>query len=303
MPTASDRLTRESAHGTITTLSGLGIILAQLANHAANYTAIYKEPNIPSIDAIDKQFGNVNDIVDPLLTAHRTGKFLVIGAGDALHSACQLSSKGMSLMSPAILIRVFLEYASRANYILDNNIDWQERVLRTCDLATANLREFKDLEKSRTDKIINRWGTLKGRINKKFPNVKHKKPGNATNLIRNQLKNPSSYSFLSAAVHGNTVWLTNAVIQEQKQSTFLMGQQIDYLSSALEIQLQLIENLGKLWSLDLDLIFRKTMQSLQDPTLLEWNQLKTYTLKQIREAEIAISMVEIDFSEDPQPPR
>ena len=76
----------------------------------------YREPGF-DLAALDAQYGDA-DIPDPATTAHKLTRFYLLGAGDCVYSIGQLLAlPEPMIVSPAVLARSAVEYASRTNYI------------------------------------------------------------------------------------------------------------------------------------------------------------------------------------------
>lgn len=101
----------------------------------------YREVEDQDIAEYDQVNGD-EDVPDPLLTAHRYGRFYLQCAGDFVYSIGQLLAlEAPMVMSPAVLARSAAEYSSRTWYITDPSDGPETRVAKIAQLLRAGFLE------------------------------------------------------------------------------------------------------------------------------------------------------------------
>lgn len=205
--------------GHVDTVRNVSTLAAQCALAAATWTPLYREP-CHSISDIDDRWGSVSDVEDPLLTAHRFAKFYLISAGDCLNSMSKLLAVDFpSLVGSSALARAAAEHASRSMFLSESSIDHRARMLRVHTLIAASLREYKSSHDVGATYLIKIWERWRARTSKDSKDVPKQAPGNATRLLERYFRDGAiSYEELSRPTHGNAIWLTIAVISEQKDT-------------------------------------------------------------------------------------
>lgn len=280
-----------------------GNVVAQFGLAAANFSPLYREPGIVSIDAIDAEVGSKIDVEGPLLTAHRLAKFYVISCGDALSSCCELIGKDHPMhIGSAALARTAAEHASKAMFLADPAIDWKQRVLRTHELFKSSLQEYKSSNDVGATNLINDWQKWRARTGASFSGVSRQTVGNNRALIEKYFDHALAYDELSRPTHGNATWLTLAVIQEQKGTNYTWCATLRNFCFAMDVCIAASNRLCELWGLDRDEVLRAMAErNSVDPIswedfggLCEWVRVGVDHLT---------DNVVVDWREDPQPCR
>lgn len=270
----------------------------------ANFTQLYREPGIESMDAIDAEIGSKTDVESPLLAAHRLAKFYVISAGDALLSCCELVRKDYPMhIGSAALARTAAEHASKAMYIADPDIGWKARVLRMRNLFEASHREYKSSNDSGATQLIENWKKWHSRTRSMFRDVA-KQPSTNSNrgLIEQYFKHALAYEELSRPTHGNATWLTLAVIQEQKGTNYTWCATLRNFRFAMDVCIVASDRLCGLWGLDRNEVLSRLDSQYSLPAT-KWADLNE-ACDWVRAGVDHLSdNVTVDFTEDPQPRR
>lgn len=283
--------------------AGIGRMVAHFGLEAAYFTPIYKEPGIDSIDDIDAELGSTADVEGPLLSAHRLAKFYVISSGDALLSCCDLISKENPMhLGSAALARTAAEHASKAMFLSDPAIDWKARVLRTHELFKSSLQEYKSSNDARATKLIDDWSRWRARTGPTFAGVPRQSAGSNRGLIERYFDQDLGYDELSRPTHGNAVWMTLTVIQEQKRTNYAWCATLRNFRFAMDVCLAASDRLCELWVLDRDAVL-KSLAKRHSATPMAWNELMAYCESVRQGVDYLSDNVVVDSSEDPQPHR
>lgn len=283
--------------------AGVGELVSHFGLAAANFTPIYREPRIESIDDIDAQVGSATDVPDPLLSAHRLAKFYMISTGDALLACCELIRKDHPLhIGSAALARSGAEHGSKVMYLADPGIDWKVRTLRAYALFRDGLSEYKSSNHDGVAKLISAWDKWRDRSGKDFRGTQKQSTGGNRALIEKHFDHALAYDELSRPTHGNAIWMTLAALHEQQRTTYTWCATLRNFAFALDVALAASNRLCELWSLDRDevLVALAQQHSVQLPTWAELNQ-------QCEAVRVGVDKladsVNMDLTEGPQPRR
>lgn len=283
--------------------TSVGRVVAHFGLQAACSTSLYKEPGVASINQLDAQVGSSTDVQDPLLTAHRLTKFYVISSGDPLLSCCDLIARDYPLhIGSAALARSAAEHASRAMFLGDPSVDWKTRVLRAHELLTSGLQEYKSSDNGAATELIERWQKWRARTGPMFKGVPRPRASQNRNLIEKYFGCELAYDELSRPTHGNAVWLTLAVIQEQKRTNYAWSATLRNFCFALEACAAAGERLCELWNLDRDAILRDLAEKDSGGTLT-WAALQEMCAWVRNGVNGLAANADADASVDPQPHR
>ncbi|MFT4395787.1 hypothetical protein ACLTEW_12700 [Gordonia lacunae] len=280
-----------------------GNTVAQFALVSANFSPVYKEPGVESIDAIDAELGSEADVEGPLLTSHRLAKFYVLSCGDALSSCSELIRKDYPMhIGSAALARTAAEHASKAMYLSDPAIDWKQRVLRTHELFKSSLQEYKSSNDVGATKLIDDWQKWRARTGSTFSDVPRQTAGSNRALIEKHFPHALAYDELSRPTHGNATWLTLAVIQEQKGTNYTWCATLRNFCFAMDVCIAAGDRLCALWGLDRNEVLRKMAErSSVEP--ISWDDLNACCeLVRVGVDHLSDNVV-VDSREDPQPRR
>lgn len=284
--------------------TGVGQEVAYFGLVAANFSSLYREPGVESMDAIDAEIGSKDDVEGPLLTAHRLAKFYVISAGDALLSCCDLVRKDHPMhIGSAALARTAAEHASKAMYLADPEIGWKARVLRMRNLFESSHREYKSSNDAGATQLIENWKKWHARTRPTFREVQ-KQPSSKSNrdLIEMHFPHALAYEELSRPTHGNATWLTLAVIQEQKGTNYTWCATLRNFCFAMDVCIAASSQLCALWGLNRDTVLDRLGEEHSMPATT-WEGLNE-ACEWVRWGIDHLSAnVTVDFSEDPQPQR
>lgn len=234
----------------------LGRVCAYICSEVANYSAVYSEPNVVSIDDWDREYGDKN-IVDPLLSAHRLAKFYTISCGDALMSASVLlGSNSPCYIGISASARSAVEHAAKVAFLTSLDIDAEERVLRACGIFQDGMNDYRSSGSSLDggENIIEAWVRWKNGF-KGSGKGKGKQKLNTTDMISRLFNEKDVYKRLSRAAHGNAAWLTAIAIQEQKNTNFAQYITLSNYCLALKASLFAAKGLCGLWDLDCDSVW------------------------------------------------
>lgn len=284
--------------------TGVGQEVAHFGLAAANFSPLYREPGVASMDAIDAKVGSKADVEGPLLTAHRLAKFYVISAGDALLSCCELIRKDYPMhIGSAALARTAAEHASKAMFLADPAIGWKARVLRTHELFRSSLQEYKSSNDDEATKLIDDWKKWRARTGSEFCEVSRQPSvGSNRGLIERYFDRELAYEELSRPTHGNATWLTLAVIQEQKGTNFTWCATLRNFCFAMDVCIAASDRLCELWELDRDEVLGSLGEQHSLPATT-WGGLNE-ACERVRGGVSHLSAnVTVDSSEDPQPKR
>lgn len=284
--------------------SNVGLYVAHFARAAANYSPHYREPGVESMDAVDREIGHADDVEGPLLTAHRLAKFYVISAGDALLSCCELVGRDFPMhIGSAALARAAAEHASRAMFVGDPQIGWKIRVLRTHALFHAALQEYRSSAELGALELLESWKKWRNRTGATFSEIPKQSANSNRKLIEDAFPHALAYDELSRPTHGNAVWLTLAVIQEQKGTNYTWCATLRNVQFAMDATIAAAHRLCVLWDLDPAEVFTASQNGLGDDDPLTWDSLLSacdYVRIGVNELS---SAVVVDNTPDPQPPR
>ncbi|PCK26330.1 hypothetical protein CHR55_15215 [Rhodococcus qingshengii] len=284
--------------------TGIGEAVAHFGLAAANFTQLYREPGVESMDAIDAEVGSKADVEGPLLSAHRLAKFYVISAGDALLSCCELIRKDHPMhIGSAALARTAAEHASKAMFLADPEIGWKARVLRAHELFKSSHQEYKSSNEEGATKLIEEWRKWHLRTRPLLTGVtRQPSAGNNRGLIERYFDQALAYEELSRPTHGNATWLTLAVIQEQKGTNYTWCATLRNFCFAMDVCIAASDRLCALWGLDREAVLTRLGEQYSLP-VSTWKQLNE-ACDWVRVGVKHLSAnVTVDFSEDPQPPR
>lgn len=295
--------TLEGARQFAAAAAGTGEYVSHFGLAAAYFTPIYREPGIESIDEIDDRIGSDTDVQDPLLSAHRLAKFYMISSGDALLASCEMIRQGHPRhIGSAAIARSAAEHGSRLMFLADPGIDWKKRVLRTYELFNDGLKEYKSSNNDGATKMIRDWDNWRARTGKEFDGIPRQSPGSNRNLIERHFDHALAYDELSRPTHGNAIWMTMAVLQEQKRTTYAWCATLRNFAFALDVCLTASDRLCELWGLDRDQVLAAlaNQHTVETPT---WSELN----RQCEMVRVGVDMladaVGIDLTDDPQPRR
>lgn len=283
--------------------ASVGEYVAHFGLTAANFTPVYREPQIDSIDEIDSRLGSKADVQDPLLSAHRLAQFYMISSGDAFLSCCELIRKDHPRhIGSAALARSAAEHGSRLMFLADPEIDWRKRVLRTYELFKDGLNEYKSSNHDGVSEIIKDWDNWRVRTGKEFKGVPRQSPGNNRCLITRHFDHALAYDELSRPTHGNAIWMTLAVLQEQKRTNYTWCATLRNFCFAMDVCVAASDRLCELWDLDRDEVLLALASQHSIPSLT-WSDLS----QQCEIVRVGVDMladaVDVNLSEDPQPRR
>lgn len=299
------QLTLEQIREFAVKASNVGQYIAHFALNAANHSPHYREPGVESMDVIDLEIGHVDDVEGPLLTAHRLAKFYVISAGDALLSCCELVGRDFPMhVGSAALARTTAEHASRAMYVGDPEIGWKIRVLRTHALFYAAIQEYRSSSELAALGLLEGWKKWRSRTGSMFSEVPKQSANNNRKLIEDTFPHALAYDELSRPTHGNAVWLTLAVIQEQKRTNYTWCATLRNMQFAMDTTIAAAQRLCLLWGLDPSEVFEASKTRLGvDDARCTWQWLLG-ACDEVRAGVDALSnAVVIDSTPDPQPSR
>lgn len=283
--------------------TNVGQAVAHFGLTAAYFTPIYREPGIDSIDEIDSIIGSEEDVEGPLLAAHRLAKFYVISSGDALLSACDLVGRDFPMhVGSGALARVAAEHAAKAMFLADPAIDWRARVLRTYDLFRSGLQEYRSSNDEASAKLIDNWKRWRHRTGSEFADVPKQPSSSSRKLIEAHFGSDLGYDELSRPTHGNAVWMTLAVIQEQKGTNFMWSTTLRNVQFAMDVCISASDRLCRLWNVDHDEVLvalseRRSLEPISWKTLCEMCDWVRGGVEHLS------ANVVVDWAEDPQPPR
>ncbi|OZC77213.1 hypothetical protein CH251_05320 [Rhodococcus sp. 06-462-5] len=285
--------------------SNIGQSVAHFALDTTRFTAIYREPNESSLDEIDRYVGDDGDVVDPLLSSHRLAKFYLISAGDALLSCCELVGRDFPMhVGSGALARVTAEHASKAMFLADPSIGWRLRILRAHALIVASLSEYKSSNELGARQLIAAWQGWRARTSKTFQNLPKQSASSSRKLIESQFKDVLAYDELSRPTHGNAVWLTLSVIQEQKGTNYARVVTLRNLRFALDATLSASRRLCELWALDPADVLAQTNRRLgAGQEGREWSDLLDSCGYVRSTVDYLSQTVTVDSTPDPQPNR
>lgn len=270
---------------------------------AANFTPIYREPQIYSIDDIDARIGSKADVEGPLLSAHRLAKFYMISCGDALLSCCELIRKDHPLhIGSAALARSGAEHGSKVMYLADPEIDWKVRVLRTYALFRDGLSEYKSSNYDGVTKLISDWDKWRDRTGKDFRGTQKQTVGSNRALIEKHFDHALAYDELSRPTHGNAIWMTLAVLHEQQRTTYTVCATMRNFTFALNVCLAAGDRLCELWGLDRDEVLA-TVAKQHSANLPTWAELNERCEAVRAGVDMLADAVDMTLTEDPQPRR
>ncbi|WP_296388513.1 hypothetical protein [Williamsia sp.] len=277
-------------------------MVAHFALASAYVSSNYVEPG-ESIDDIDSLIGSEDDVPDPLLTAHRLAKFYVISAGDALKSCCELVGREYPMhVGSAALARTTAEHASKAMYLSDPYAGWKVRVLRAQALFTAASSEYKSSNETGAREMIGSWERWRNRTGELFSGVPRQTAKSNSKLVETYIPHVLAYDELSRPAHGNAVWLTTAVIQEQKGTNYTRCATLRNMQCAIDAGVAAAVGLCQLWQLDLDDVVAAAVGESGAITAT-WEELAS-GVDYVRAGVNDLSNhVELDWTLDPQPRR
>lgn len=304
MSTEGSQITLEQVRAFAVKASYVGQTIAHFSLTAAKHSPQYREPGVESIDAIDLEIGHVDDVGDPLLTAHRLAKFYVISAGDALLSCCELVGREFPMhVGSAALARVTAEHASRAMFLADPEIGWKVRVLRAHALFYAALQEYRSSSERGALELLENWATWRSRTGSIFGEVPKQSANSNRKLIEAAFPDALAYDELSRPTHGNAVWLTLAVVQEQKRTNYAWCATLRNMQFAIDAATSAAHRLCLLWELDPDEVFAASQKRCEVEEILSWDSLvSACDVIRIGVNELSSAVV-VDYTPDPQPPR
>ncbi|NKS55583.1 hypothetical protein GS500_23410 [Rhodococcus hoagii] len=249
--------------------------------------------------------GDKTDVEDPLLSAHRLAKFYVIASGDALLSCCDLVGRDFPMhIGSGALARVTAENASKAMFMADPAISWKARVLRAHALFVGALSEYKSSNEPGARALIDSWQRWRSRTSSMFTDVPRQTAGNSRKLIEDHFDAPLAYDELSRPTHGNAVWLTLAVIQEQKRTNYTWCATLRNMQFAIDVTLAASRRLCELWDLDAAEVLAASNARLGRPGQgLGWDELLGACDFARTNVDFLSRNVVVDSSEDSQPVR
>ncbi|MEW1881108.1 hypothetical protein AB0O58_15560 [Rhodococcus sp. NPDC080181] len=284
--------------------SNVGQYIAHFALAAAKHSPQYREPGVESMDAVDLEIGHADDVEGPLLTAHRLAKFYVISAGDALLSCCELVGRDFPMhIGSAALARVTAEHASRAMFVGDPEIGWKIRVLRTHALFHAALQEYRSSSELGALELLEAWKKWRNRTGATFSDIPKQSAGSNRKLIEDAFPHALAYDELSRPTHGNAVWLTLAVIQEQKRTNYTWCATLRNVQFAMDATIAAAHRLCLLWDLDPNEVFTASQNGLGVDDPLTWDTLLGACDAVRAGVDELSNAVVVDSTPDPQPPR
>ncbi len=280
-----------------------GEFVSHFALTAANFTPDYREPGVESIDAIDADIGSADDVQDPLLTAHKLAKFYLISTGDALVSCCGLVRKGHpNHVGSAALARTVAEHGSKVMFLADPEAGWKARILRMYLLFKDGMNEYRSSNNDGVTQLLNLWDKWRARTGKEFFGTTKQKIGSNRDLIERYFDHDLAYDELSRPVHGNAIWMTMVVLQEQKRTNYAWCATLRNFTFALDVCLSAADRLCELWELDRDEVLA-TLAEHHSVEALTWNELN----RRCEIVRVGVDMltagVQTDFTNDPQPRR
>ncbi|WP_280301167.1 hypothetical protein [Nocardia abscessus] len=174
----------------------------------------HREPE-RDIDDFDREHGD-DDFPDPLLTAHRLGRFYLLGASNFVRSIGHLISLDPPpTVAPGVLTRSAAEYAARANFVTDLDDSPEMRVAKMARLFSDGFQNMgvnssdATPEEAELSRRINRW---RSRIT--LPKVKVPNFTDSVIQLSPEL-GPREYPLLSRLVHANAVTVTVVTLSEQ----------------------------------------------------------------------------------------
>ncbi|MBF6190128.1 hypothetical protein U3653_07145 [Nocardia sp. CDC186] len=174
----------------------------------------HREPG-HDIDAFDRLHGS-EDFPDPLLTAHRLGRFYLSGASNFVRSIGHLISlEAPPTIAPGVLARSAAEYAARANFVTNLDDNPETRVSKMERLFSDGLQNMGVNSSDATPdeaalaRRINRW-----RSQTQLPRVKVPNFTDSVIQLSPDL-GPREYPLLSRLVHANAVTVAAVTISEQ----------------------------------------------------------------------------------------
>ena len=187
--------------------------LCQNVAHVMNTTAYlpYREPT-SDISEFDRRHGT-SDVVDPLLTAHRMARFLLVGAGDLVYSIGQLLAlEEPMVISPAVLARTVAEYCGRVKYLSEAEDTPEKRIAKLLKVLDGGLQRAgldalgADAGMVETARGLDRW-----RSRNTLPRVP--KP-NYDKLVAalSPAMGITEYNSLSRLVHADALAVTGAYL-------------------------------------------------------------------------------------------